>query len=99
MYVYFIQSGDSKKRNPVKIGVARNPERRLAALQTGNPEELKLLVVIECDSRTEAYAIESHLHKTLAKRNIRGEWFYACMRRINKAMIKWETNKSTESRI
>ena len=99
MYVYFIQSGSSKKRNPVKIGVARNPERRLAALQTGNPEELKLLVVIECGSRAEAYAIESHLHKTLAKRNIRGEWFYACMRRINKAMIKWETNKSAETRI
>tara|TARA_R110001632_G_scaffold205482_1_gene329209 strand:+ start:1469 stop:1765 length:297 start_codon:yes stop_codon:yes gene_type:complete len=95
MYVYFIQSGNSKKRNPVKIGVAKNPKRRMAVLQTGNPEELTLLVVIKCDNRAEAFAIENHLHASLAKRNIRGEWFYACMRRINKVMIKWEASKST----
>tara|TARA_R110002051_G_scaffold214662_1_gene279462 strand:+ start:1146 stop:1442 length:297 start_codon:yes stop_codon:yes gene_type:complete len=98
MYVYFIQSGNSKKRNPVKIGVAKNPERRLAVLQTGNPEVLKLLVVIKCNNRAEAYAIENHLHTSLKKRNIRGEWFYACMRRINKAMSNWDYEIKTELR-
>jgi hypothetical protein len=95
MYVYFIQSGYDKKP-PIKIGVAVNIERRLNALQTANPEKLSLIASIECKNRAEAFNIESYLHNELKNRKIRGEWFTTCMRRVDKIMKKWYTNKTLE---
>ena len=95
MYVYFIQSGYDKKP-PIKIGVAINVERRLNALQTANPEKLTVIASIKCVNRMEAYNIESYLHRQLSNRKIRGEWFATCMRRVDKIMKKWYTNKELE---
>ena len=95
MYVYFIKSGYDK-RAPIKIGVAVNIERRLNALQTANPEKLTLIASIKCKSRAEAFNIESYLHGELNNRKIRGEWFITCMRRVDKIMKKWYTNKKLE---
>ena len=95
MYVYFIRSGYDKKP-PIKIGVAKNIERRLNSLQTANPEKLTLIASIECSSRSEAFNIESYLHNELNNRKIRGEWFTTCMRRVDKIMKKWYTNKELE---
>ena len=92
MFVYFIQCGHDKKP-PVKVGVARNIERRLKALQTGNPYELKVLCFIKCANSLEAYNLESFIHSELKNRKVRGEWFATCMRRINKIVNKWYTNK------
>ncbi len=96
MYVYFIQSGHDKKA-PVKIGVAKNIQRRLEALQTANYEKLLLIAQIECANRAEAYNIESYLHKELSNRNIRGEWFATCMRRVDDLMKKWYTDKQLKT--
>lgn len=95
MYVYFIQSGRSKKP-PVKVGVAMNIKRRLNALQTANPEKLTIIASIKCENRAEAYNIESYLHNELKNRSIRGEWFATCMRRVDKIMKKWYTTKELE---
>ena len=94
-YVYFIQSGYGKKP-PIKIGVAENIDKRLLELQPGNPEELKVVASIKCANRMEAFNIESYLHRQLSKRKIRGEWFASCMRRIDKVMSKWYTNKKVD---
>jgi len=95
MYVYFIQSGTERKA-PIKIGVAKNIERRLNALQTANPEKLTVIASIKCSNRLEAYNIESYLHRQLSNRKIRGEWFATCMRRVDRIMKKWYTNKELE---
>lgn len=95
MYVYFIKSGFDKKP-PIKIGVAKNINRRLDSLQTANPEKLEVIASIKCSNRAEAYNIESYLHEKLKNRRIRGEWFATCMRRVDKAMKKWYTNKELE---
>lgn len=95
MYVYFIQSGYYKKPL-IKIGVTKSIKRRLNALQTANPEKLTLIASIECKSRSEAFNIESYLHNELSNRKIIGGWFVTCMRRVDKIMKKWYTNRELE---
>lgn len=65
MSVYFISNGAY-----VKIGVARNPKKRLKALQTGNPHKLELMRVIKG-----GYAEEAALHGHFAHLRVEGEWF------------------------
>jgi hypothetical protein len=65
--VYFIRQGDD---GPIKIGVARDAEKRRAMLQTGNPVELHLLRTVPGTAR-----LESLLHQRLAPFRLRGEWF------------------------
>lgn len=71
MSVYFIQSGGD---GPVKIGVcAQDIEARLASLQCGNPEPLRLLGSIEG-----SFQAEAALHRRYEARRLRGEWFRYC---------------------
>ena len=65
--VYFI----ADEHGRVKIGNATNPEDRLRALQTGNPDQLQLLRVIAGDEATETW-----LHKHFDALHIKGEWFH-----------------------
>lgn len=73
MNVYVIQAGN--KKGPYKIGVADNPKQRMADLQIGNHVDLRLLLVIPCSSRRNAYHLETRLHRELGGLRIRGEWF------------------------
>jgi len=75
MYVYLIQSGIDRKA-PVKIGMSDSPEKRIKQLQTGNPEVLRLIMSIKCNSRDHAYRLESTLHTMMAKKSIINEWFF-----------------------
>jgi hypothetical protein len=54
--------------NDIKIGIATNPEKRLAQLSTGSPHNLKILCTIDGDA-------EKDLHDQLCKYRTRGEWF------------------------
>ena len=66
--IYFIQAGTS---GPIKIGYSGGPiERRLAALQTGHPEPLRLLAAVDGDRSTEA-----ELHRRFHPYRRSGEWF------------------------
>lgn len=67
-FVYFIQAGNG----PVKIGVAAESSKRLAELQTGNAETLRIIATIEGD-----YAREGKLHARFSDHRLRGEWFNA----------------------
>ena len=73
MYVYFIRCVDDN--NFIKIGVAKNVQRRLDALQIGCPYPLKVISVIQCRSQSHAYETETRLHKFFKWANIGGEWF------------------------
>lgn len=81
-YVYFIASTRPHKRGrgtctPVKIGFSKNPEERLATLQTGNPSALKLSAMILCKDKAESMRLEAALHSIAEKRfkRLAGEWF------------------------
>lgn len=67
--VYFVQAGHW---GPIKIGFSDDVDKRIASLQTGNPEVLRLLLVVPGTMATEA-----KLHEQFASSRIRqsGEWF------------------------
>jgi len=64
-FIYAIGNGDL-----VKIGWSIDPNRRLAALQTGSPESLVLLGVVAGTRQAERDA-----HLKLGAWRVRGEWF------------------------
>jgi T5orf172 domain len=71
-YVYFILNQDSKA---VKIGFAKDVQKRLAALQTSSPNRLKILGSIKTESCPTAKFLERSLHQKFANLHINGEWF------------------------
>lgn len=64
--VYFIGA----YRGLVKIGVARDVQARLRALQTGSGVPLTLLATVPG-----SYALERHYHRMFAHCRRHGEWF------------------------
>jgi hypothetical protein len=64
--LYFIQAASGH----IKIGMAANPELRLAMLQAAHPLPLTLLAT--CSGGREA---ELYLHKFFARERVIGEWF------------------------
>lgn len=72
--VYVIGEHNSSR---CKIGIARNPIKRLATLQTGNPEALFIHRVFWVESEQYAKNIESdaHISAELEHRRLEGEWF------------------------
>lgn len=69
-FVYFITDG-----NYIKIGKAQDPLKRLAGIQTGNPNKCDILYLVPCKAASMATQIESYLHKTYEKYRLCGEWF------------------------
>jgi len=67
--VYLIQSLEN---GFYKIGVSKNPKKRIKQLQTGNPVTLKLITVFKTEY---PYQIESFLHKRFSHCHREGEWF------------------------
>jgi hypothetical protein len=80
--VYFILDTTS---HAIKIGFClKNPEKRLAALQTGNSNALRLLGYV--------YGIESHekfLHKQFSPYHRQGEWFSVDILSGVDGILKW----------
>jgi len=68
-YVYLIQSLEDSR---YKIGVSKNPQKRMKQLQTGNSSELKL---IESYPSELAYQIEKTLQRRYSYLKREGEWF------------------------
>lgn len=59
---YLIAAGETGK---VKIGKSRDPWERLAQLQTGNPEPLRFIAIMEGEA----------FHSLFADVRLEGEWF------------------------
>ena len=65
--VYFVQA---KQLKLIKIGVTKNLKSRLSALNTGCPDDLKVLKIIQGD-----VSLEKLLHEKFAHLRVKGEWF------------------------
>lgn len=69
-YVYFIQK---ENEDIFKIGMTtKSPEKRLASIQTGSPDELILYGSI---SSSQPAKLEKEIHKKYKNHRIRGEWY------------------------
>ena len=64
--IYFIQAGGGA----VKIGFAKDVQKRFVALQTGNHETLKLLKEIAGEKE-----LEQEIHTLVKNYHVRGEWY------------------------
>ena len=60
---------------PVKIGIASDPEKRIASLQTGSPRPLKILAVFDTPNREIARKFEAAFHRHYDDERLAGEWF------------------------
>lgn len=67
-FVYFIADNNGL----VKIGVAKNPKKRLKELQTASPRKLNLISTVESDN---AFRLEGKLHRRFKEKCVSGEWF------------------------
>lgn len=66
-FVYFIEATGLDR---VKVGVARDPRKRLAELQVGSAVELRLIKAVPGDRE-----IEYELHRRWREHRTIGEWF------------------------
>lgn len=73
-FVYFVLNSDS---NAIKIGKAKDLQKRLKSLQTVSPTKLQLLKAVQVMSEEEARTLESSLHRKFTTLRITGEWFRA----------------------
>ena len=69
MFVYLIHQEDS---NLYKVGVSKHVDQRLLEHQTGNGNNLE--IIVEFKSRL-AFKIENLIHKRWIGKNTVGEWF------------------------
>lgn len=85
---------------PFKVGISHNPTFRLSQMQTCNPNELKLMDIINPGEFC-AKTIESKVHRILSKNRIRGEWFDTTLQNIREAIgqAKKDTDKRYVRRI
>jgi predicted GIY-YIG superfamily endonuclease len=68
-YIYLIQSLENSY---YKIGISKNPSKRIEQLQTGNPVQLKLIEIYQSEF---ANLIENTLQRKYNYLKKEGEWF------------------------
>lgn len=73
-FVYFVLNTDS---NAIKIGKAKDLDKRLKALQTISSTQLQLLRAIQVIGEKEARQLELSLHQKFVHLRLNGEWFKA----------------------
>lgn len=69
--LYVIGPADGDR---IKIGISFDVPKRLAALQSGSPVELRVIGSWVCGN---AKQVEKRMHKRLAAARLHGEWFDA----------------------
>lgn len=68
-FVYLIQNLETSK---YKIGISKNPKKRIKQLQTGSGEDLKLIHKYKSKFPRK---VETALHNRYSPDKARGEWF------------------------
>ncbi len=73
-FVYFLLNENS---HAIKIGLAKDLAKRMKALQTSSPANLRLLKSVQVEGGKEAQKLEQSLHKQFSEIRLAGEWFKA----------------------
>ncbi|MBK1642199.1 hypothetical protein CKO12_09970 [Chromatium okenii] len=68
---YFVYAIQECETGHIKIGISKDPERRVKQLQTANSQELRLLHYVPAPNRFQ----DEQLAHTQTPNHIRGEWF------------------------
>jgi hypothetical protein len=89
MYIYLIESLETGQ---FKIGLSKNPNKRINTLQTGNGGELKLIYTFKTNYPNK---LERYLHNIFSHENTIGEWFnfsHSSIVELKKECYKMEKN-------
>lgn len=78
---------------PCKIGIARDPDKRLRELQTGNPHKLGVYLISKCSN---AQDFEYRAHRHLASKRMQGEWFDITVVEAAKTLCTLQSYDSNE---
>lgn len=70
-YLYIISC---KNQKPVKLGLSKNPLKRLKQLQTGSPNIYRIYYQEEIDDSC-VFKAEKAIHAILGHKRLKGEWF------------------------
>lgn len=93
MYIYVIGNNENRQ----KIGFAKDPQRRLKALQTGNPDKLYLHHCVEIPVE-KVRIMENKIHTEISYKRIKGEWFNLTANEaklvLDHAVIRWLDDSS-----
>ncbi|MBT8239654.1 MAG: GIY-YIG nuclease family protein [Acidimicrobiia bacterium] len=81
-FVYLLQDGQAA----TKIGISGNPRERIASLETGHPEPLRLVKAIRFRNAAHARAVERDLHIHFERKRMNGEWFDLSDRQVRRAV-------------
>lgn len=81
-FVYLLQD----EQAATKIGISGDPRKRIASLQTGHPEPLRLVKAIRCRTAAHARAVERDLHIHFERQRMNGEWFDLSDRQVRRAV-------------
>jgi hypothetical protein len=71
----FARVGEGGMTSPVKVGISREANARLATVQTSCPFKIELAYVFELPNRTIALELERAFHVTQKHKCAHGEWF------------------------
>jgi hypothetical protein len=77
--IYFVKTTDNRY---IKIGYTKDPLKRIAGLQTGSAQTLRLVAVRAGDAQ-----VEHNLHRSFSDYAASGEWFYNSKPIIDEAMM------------
>jgi hypothetical protein len=81
-FVYLLQD----EQAATKIGISGDPRGRIASLQTGHPEPLRLVKAIRFRTAANARAVERDLHIHFERQRMNGEWFDLSDRQVRRAV-------------
>lgn len=68
MFIYLI----TNQKGHYKIGVSKNPDKRIKSMETGNPDDL---VIFYRYKTKNAHKIERILHRLFESYKVKLEWF------------------------
>lgn len=78
----FLYVAKNKGTGNFKVGISRNPEERVKALQVGCDGELQLIATV---SAKNGYQSEAQAHARLSNSLVHGEWFSATQEEVLEA--------------
>ena len=97
-YIYVIGTDQP----PYKVGIAKNPEQRLKALQTGHPQPLRIIQKIPTDVKR-THLLEAAMHRNLRHCQQTGEWFDMPLDKLllemDYVMIRYEDDPTLSMRL
>lgn len=97
-YIYIIGSDNP----PYKVGISKDPQKRLKSLQTGHPQKLRIHLLKETDS-AKTKLLESAIHHNMKLYRTNGEWFNLPLEKIHSeiefALIRYEDDPLLSMRV